>query len=223
MNRTEMNRTEMNRGEGQPDVPHARRPHQRRGRRIAIVLAAAAVVMAAAVATAGGPTGDDSQQLAPELQGAVELVFSQGRCVTASDAVDGIRARIDALGYDDWAIESGEGVQTNGCVSAGFNTSQKTILLIPAGGPQVAEAMQRVAEELRSRCLGKAQATELVSSVLTGLGVTDWSIRTDGPLAYPIGQREAVQSHIDSGCFVYSGSGHGPGGQSTYYISGPAR
>lgn len=67
--------------------------------------------------------------------------------------------------------------------------------------------MQGMSEQLMSQCLNKDQAVELTSSVLNSLGVSDFSIITDGPLAIPDGQEAAIRSHIASGCFVYSMSG----------------
>lgn len=93
--------------------------------------------------------------------------------------------------------------------------------LLLAQRPEVAEAMQGVAEKLMTDCLGQGEASELISTTLRTLGVSDFSVRTDGPLAYPSGQGEAVRSHIAAGCFVYSGAGQGGDGGLVQYISGP--
>lgn len=199
---------------------HSRKPHPRRGRRYALVLAATLLMLAAGVAAAGVPFGGDPQPPV-DLQEALSASFGGGECVAGSEAVDRIRASLDGLGYHDWAIASSAGVRPMGCVAPGFLTSDKLIVLVPVDGPEVAQAMQGVAEELMSRCLGKEEATEFVSSVLATVGVTDASIRTDGPFAYPVEQEEVVRSHVALGCFVYSGSGRGPGGEPIYYISGP--
>lgn len=87
--------------------------------------------------------------------------------------------------------------------------------------PRLVEAMQGVADQMMARCLDKAQATELITSTLKDLGETGWSIRTDGPLAYPIGKGDEVAKHIAAGCFVYSSSGGDDVGRPVIFISGP--
>lgn len=199
----------------QPAWKRGKRPRKR-----VLILVAAAVVAVTTAATARVLIQDDPEPPA-DLQDAVGSLFSEGRCVTATEAADGIRARLDSLGYEEWATASRQGVESDGCVAPGFLTPEKLIVLVPVDRPEVAQAIQGVAGELMRRCLGEEQATELLSSVLAALGVTNPNIRTDGPLAYPSGQEEAVRAHIASGCFVYSGSGRDPAGQPIYYITGP--
>ncbi len=71
------------------------------------------------------------------------------------------------------------------------------------------------------RCLGREAAVGLLTSVLRRFGIADASIQTNGPLAHPIGEGDAVRAHIAKGCFVYSGSGQGARGEPAYYLSGP--
>lgn len=199
---------------------HSRRSHSRRGRALIILLASAAVVIGGTTATAFVLNSPDETP-AP-LQQAVDDLFSGGRCVTGTEATQTLSADLATLGYGDWAIESRPGAQPDRCVAAGFVATQKRIVLVPVSGPTVAAAMEGVAATLMNECLGKDQATELISSVLTGIGQTSFTVSTDGPLAYPEGQEEAVRAHIASGCFVYSATGWGPNGQPIYYISGSA-
>ena len=215
-----MNDTNVTVAAGQADLPRTRRWRQRQGVRFGVLLAAGLALMATTVATANAFVGDDSLRVR-DAENAVGLVLGSGGCVTANDAAGRILAQLDARGYQDWAIERGNSAQPGGCVAAGLVASERLVVLIPVDRPEVVEAINGVAQELMSRCLGKEQATQLISSVLTGLGATNWGIRTDGPLAYPIGQEKAVRSHINAGCFVYSGSGHGSDGQPVYYLSGP--
>ncbi len=187
------------------EMARARPARQRRGRRVILLLAAAALLAATSVATAQRFLFPDVPQ--PALEAAVAEVFAQSGCVTATDARDAIRARLDALDYADWEIEARGGVERARCVGAGLVTTEHLVILLPAAGRDVAEAMAGVAEELMRRCLGKDEATRLISLVLTSLGVTDFSVRADpwGPQAAPIGQIEAVRSHVAAGCFVYAG------------------
>lgn len=199
----------------------ARPARQRRGRRVILVLAAAALLMATSVATAQRFLFPDVPQ--PALEAALKEVFAQSGCVTATDATDAIRARLDALGYADWEIESRPGAEHARCVAGGLLTPEHVVILLPAAGREVAEAVAGVWDELMRRCLGKDEATQLVSSVLTSLGETDFSVRADpwGPQAGPIDQIEAVRSHVAAGCFVYSGMGRDADGHANYYLWGP--
>lgn len=105
-------------------------------------------------------------------------------------------------------------------MAPGFIAAQHLLVLVPVNHPKVVEAMHGVADELMSRCLGEQEAKGLISSTLTALGLTGWSISTDGPFAYPSDREQEVRQHVAAGCFVYTGSGHGPDGQPVYYILG---
>ena len=52
-------------------------------------------------------------------------------------------------------------------------------------------------------------------------GGTDWSIRTNGGVSYPVGQHDAYLRHTDKGCYVYGGNGWDADGRPVYYIGGP--
>ncbi len=191
-----------------------------RGRPLLVVLAVAALTIGATVAVAGVSVFDD--ETPPSLQRAIDDIFGGGKCVTGAEATESISDELAALGYSDWVIEPRPGAEPDRCVVAGFVSTRKQVVLLPASGPTVSAAMEGVAATLMSECLGKEEATDLVTSVLSGIGETDFTISTDGPLAYPLGQGDAVQSHIASGCFVYSTTGWDASGRPVYYISGPA-
>jgi hypothetical protein len=90
------------------------------------------------------------------------------------------------------------------------------------GGP-AARAMDELAATLMERCHRRDEAIALMASELDRLGVGNWSIRTDGPLAVPVGQQDAVREHIAAGCYVYSGnqaSKSGDGGR-VFFLAGP--
>lgn len=53
------------------------------------------------------------------------------------------------------------------------------------------------------------------------IGVAELEIQMDGPVAYPIGEREAYIRHTEEGCYVYGGSGRDAVGRTVYYIGGP--
>lgn len=81
------------------------------------------------------------------------------------------------------------------------------MLLLPAPGRDVLEALDGVANELMLRCLGRSEAIELAPSVLTSLGVSDFSVRADpwGPQVAPLDQIDAYRAHVEANCFVYGG------------------
>jgi len=195
-----------------------RRTRVRRSRSRLVVAMAAALLMLGAGATAHVLTGDPSPPRG--LEAAVRLLFPRGHCVGADEATSLIRDKLAGLGLSDWSVAATAGVSGESCVAAGFVATERRIVLVPVSGPTVSTAMEGVAATLMNECLGKDQATELISSVLTGIGQTSFTISTDGPLAYPEEQEEAVRAHIASGCFVYSATGWGPDGQPIYYISG---
>jgi len=170
---------------------------------------------------AGQETSDATpSDEAADLEAAVRSLFPRGHCVGADEATSLIQEKLAGLGLTDWSVAATAGASGESCVAAGFVATERRIVLVPASGPTVSAAMEGVAATLMNECLGKDQATELMSSVLTGIGQTSFTISTDGPLAYPEGQEEAVRAHIASGCFVYSATGWGPDGQPIYYISG---
>ncbi|MGZ4150308.1 MAG: hypothetical protein ACXVQJ_09735 [Actinomycetota bacterium] len=189
-----------------------------RGRTLVVVLAAAVLVTVTTVALAGLPVFDD--ETPPPLQQSIEDIFAGGRCVTGAEATQRISEGLAALGYNDWVIESRPGAESDRCVVAGFVVTKKQVVLLPASGPTVSAAIQGVAATLMSECLSKDDAIALVTSVLSGIGQTDFTISTDGPVGYPLGQQDAVRSHIASGCVVYSATGWDANGRPVYYISG---
>ncbi len=192
-----------------------------RPRTLVLLLLAAAVITTSTAATAA-LLGGDEQAPATVLQPTLNRLFVDEQCVTAAKATAEIRSSLEALGLSDWTIASRPGASAEGCVAAGIIETDKQVVLVPVNRPEVAAAMQGVAEELMGHCFGKDQATQLITSVLTGLGVSRFSIVTDGPVGgYPPAQEEAVFSHIESGCYVYSGSGHDESGQPMFGISGP--
>lgn len=126
----------------------------------------------------------------PSCSGELEVVLAQacrllwagagyattrGQCVTSDEAVEAIRNR---LGYSNWEIALGPGVQPNGCVGSTIDAVERRIVLIMALRLEVKEALAVAANELLDRCLGKGEAAQLITSVLTSLGETGWELRS---------------------------------------------
>jgi len=92
---------------------------------------------------------------------------------------------------------------------------------VPPVMPDVARAMAGVRDLTMAECLDKKEVTQLIAAALGKAGVTDWSIATDGPVAHPIGEGEAMSQHLAAGCYVYSGSGWDADGRPVIYLAGP--
>lgn len=192
---------------------------RRRPRRLIVILAAAALLTAASAVTASRFLFPDEPQ--PALEAALAEVFAETGCLTARDARTAIRARLGALGLTDWQIESRPGAEEGPCVYAGYLTPQHLVLLFPYVGRDVVEAIGAVGDEMLERCMGRDEAFDLLSSVLASLGIRNFSIRTDGPQAAPIGKTEEYRQRIAAGCYLYSGSGSDAEGRPVYYLWGP--
>ncbi|MBA3779001.1 MAG: hypothetical protein H0X16_06865 [Chloroflexi bacterium] len=206
--------------ERQAELARVRQPRRRRGRKLVVLLAAAALLVATGAAAAGRLLFPDVPQ--PALEAALEEVFAASGCITATEATDAIRARLDAMGHGDWEIETRPGTEHPRCVSAGLISPQHVVVLLPAAGRDVAEALEGVRDELLRQCLGRDEAIQLVSSVLTSLGATDFRVSADpwGPQGAPMDQLEAYQSHVAAGCYVYSAMGYDADGKAIHYLWG---
>jgi hypothetical protein len=160
-------------------------------------------------------TSDDSPD--PGVQAILDSEFT-GPCVTSDAAESDLAERLLAGGYTAWKVESD--AQRGDCVAGGLDASSSTVILFPVQSPGVTDAMHGVQADLMSRCLNKDQAIQYLSSVLTGAGVAQFDVQTDGPFSFPLGQEGEVKQHVADGCYVYSGSGHDADGTATYFLSG---
>lgn len=83
-------------------------------------------------------------------------------------------------------------------------------------------AVRSVEDESRASCLGKSQITELLAAELAAAGDTrPYTVRADGGVQYPVGERDEVLAHIKNGCYIYSAVGYDASGKRVYYIAGP--
>lgn len=197
-----------------------------RSRWIALVgsLPVVVAIITARSLLGGGPTSPEAlgggQSIPANLVAAVGQVFGEERCTTAAEAERTLRSRLNSLGYADWTVWLRAEVQPHACVSASIDASKKHVVLILALRPEVRKAMQEVTDDLIDRCLGKQEAIDHVTSVLTGLGETDFEVRTDGPLTAPVDRVDDVMRRIAAGCWVYSGTGWTPEGRRHFFVSG---
>lgn len=82
-------------------------------------------------------------------------------------------------------------------------------------------AATTVTDQLMADCYGRAAAIDLVKSSMVAASATGFTVRTDGPFAYPMDQADAVRRHVADGCYVYSGTGTDANGSRVFYLSGP--
>lgn len=78
-----------------------------------------------------------------------------------------------------------------------------------------------VIDQLMAQCLSLDEATALIGGAARANGLANWSVRTDGPFSYPVGQRDVVVDHVRGGCYVYSGAGFDGQGVPVFYLAGP--
>lgn len=150
----------------------------------------------------------DALGVPDNLAAALVETFDERRCTSAGSADRRLRERLDTSGYADWTISSEPNLAADECVTWSADASRKTILLISALSPEVREAMQQVTYELiDERCLGREQAIDYVTSVLTRLGQTNFEVRTDGPLGFPLDRADEAMRHVQAGCWIYTGTG----------------
>lgn len=175
-------------------------------------------------AACGSPTADASfaGDSGPPtgISEAVGELWSSEECITARTARQTLRTGLDGSGHADWTVTMDPGVTLDDCVAPTIDASTEQIRLSPALRPEVRGALERVADELLERCLGREDAAELVSSTLAGLGETEWELRSDGPIGGPIDRLEEIERHVAAGCFIYSGTGLTPDGHRLYFIGG---
>ena len=191
-------------------------------RRLSVGIAIAALLIAATAATANRLLYPDLPE--PRLEGAIEGVFADRVCRPLGVAQPEVRAAMDTAGYADWTIEPREGADDARCVGASVIPPLHVVMLMPIAGWEVTDAMDWLMEELRTNCLNRAEAMQLASSVMHGLGISDFSIRADpwGPKAVPLDTPGGPEAYIElaEACFVYSGVQQ-EHGHSVIYLWGP--
>jgi hypothetical protein len=195
------------------------RPARRRRGRMIVLLAAALLLTAASAVAASRLLFPDEPQ--PAVEAALEDIFGAGACLSAGDARATVRDRLDGLGYANWGIESRPGADQARCVYAGYLSPERVVLLFPHPGGDVVQALQPVWDAMLERCIGRAEARELISSVLASFGITEFRIRTDGPRAAPIGRSGEYAARAAAGCHLYSSMGSDEDGTTTIHLWGP--
>ena len=193
--------------------------HERGSRRRWVIVAAfaAALLVVATGATAAHMVSKDSA-VPDGLQGAINTVFAGHRCVQAEDATSLIQDRLSALGLAEWTVDARPGASGGRCVIAALDPGHAQVILLPVEAPTVVDAMHAIEARLMSDCMTEDEARAFVDSTMDSLGVGAWSIRTDGPMAFPTGQEKVVQAHMSAGCTVWSGSGHDDAGALVIYL-----
>jgi hypothetical protein len=94
------------------------------------------------------------------------------------------------------------------------------VRLTQAPGPELISVVDDLRARLMDTCLDAGEAAALVRSVLESHGVVDPDVRTDGPVGGPLDQLEAIQQHVDDGCFIYATVGYTAEGHRIFYLAG---
>ncbi len=185
-------------------------------RRTIAIAGVVAVLLGAGVATAVANLSDNG---ADQVDALLAEMFT-GECITSLDADASVSASLAEAGLTQWTVTSrGDGED---CVVAGYVPESESIVLVPVDHPEVTAALHAAADELMASCMDEGAAREFVSSVLAGVGVTEFKIRTDGPIVIADGEEEATNEHLEAGCYVYSGPGRDGDGDPVYYLAGGA-
>lgn len=199
-----------------PETPRLG-PSMKLGRRGRLVLLLAAAAAIASVSTAAAVGLFDDEATPPEVEAAVADVFAATECVSADQARETLRGKLDAAGFTDWPIESRQfrsaGLSANQARCAVPVIIDGRVALFPAPGADVLDAMEVVAEELLDGCYTREEATQLVIAALAAHGVSGWKVSGDvwGPQVFPSSQEEQYRQHVADGCVVYAGMPFGPG------------
>lgn len=212
-----------------PNLPAARLPHRHRRRRQVVALLAATAVLAigttlAAVGSAPPPTPQEEARigaLEERVRNALAPLFPDDECVGQEEAVRRLRLGLDDLGLANWNIRHLESLTGARCTMFGASAETREVVLIGRSDPGVPDAMERVGDQLLAECLDRSQATELVTTALANLGITDVVVSVDGPRAAPIDKHEEYQQHVANGCFVYGSIGRDESGRLVVYLWGP--
>lgn len=188
-------------------------------RLLLVVVGLAGLSIVGTAAIVGRLTADG--EIPAHVANAIAEVLPDDACVPATDAASQLSSRLAAMPDNQWSVITTDAAKLSPCVMAGVSPTQASVVLIPVAPPEVREAMGDVVDELMERCLDRSEAIALVEAVLDRFHVSNASVRTDGPRAFPIDREREVKAHIAAGCFVYSGSGRGPNGELVYYLTGP--
>lgn len=206
---------------GAPTATRQAKQSRRPGRRLALILAVGAVLVASSLVVAGEVLYPDMPE--PALEEALRDSFIGVNCMTEPQAREAIQADLDGLGMSEWGIDSRNGAATARCVVAAVISTQHLVALWPAPGLDVLDALDVVQEELITSCMGRAEATQLVRSVLDSVGFVGYEVHSEpwGMQVMPSDQVERYQEHVAAGCFVYSSIQHDSDGTPQIWLWGP--
>lgn len=151
---------------------------------------------------------------------ALRQVFDETRCVSVVEARTGLRALLDGAGLNQWSVHLDTQLSPDACVSGAIEATRREVVLVPALRPVTRAAMERETTYLIDHCLSKHAAVLHIEGALMAVGEQDFEVRTDGPMTAPIDRIEDVRSHVQAGCWVYSGTGWTPDGVRLFFVSG---
>lgn len=174
-------------------------------RKLVVLLAAAALLLISGAAAAQRIIYPDMPE--PELEAAVERIWTGRNCVRPAEARDAVQRQLDELGYADWTINERPGTDEASCASAAVLTSLHEVQLMPGISMDIERAKDVIVDGLLAECMDRAEAIQFVTSVLTTAGSDPFVVRADpwGAHAGPADRWDEYLAHVDAGCFVYAG------------------
>jgi hypothetical protein len=156
----------------------------------------------------------------PDLEAMARAVFTGRTCPTAAEATELLEAGLRQLGYPGWEVTRDAGVTDTSCVGGTIDTVASQVRLTQALGPDLMSVIDDLRARLMDTCLDAGEAAALARSALESHGVVDPDIRTDGPVGGPLDQLDAIQQHVDDGCFIYATVGYTAEGHRIFYLAG---
>ena len=183
------------------------------------LLLVAAVVIAVPLAVVAGIVPGSEGPPPADLEAGVAGVFAEDRCVSPHEAEQAIESLFTDLGYADWTVTYSTGAATTDCVGAGLDNESRTVILLMALSPQARQSLDAVSEQLYRECRTRDEAIALVDDALREARMEGYRIES-GSLSVPNDRAEAIQAHVDSGCWVYSGTGWTADGTRMFWVAG---
>lgn len=115
---------------------------------------------------------------------ALQPIFA-GDCPRASQASNAVAKTLGDLGYSGWSVESHSGITPDGCANVSIDTEKHQVILMPALSGVVKSALQELRDNSYDSCFTELQVAEMLTTALTRLGLSDFTITRDGRLVAP--------------------------------------
>jgi hypothetical protein len=175
-----------------------------RPRTIVLLVAAVLIVTASAVGAKRVLYPDIPE---PKLEAALQQIWAGHDCLSAKQATDAVQQALDNLRYSDWRVTQAQFVGNASCVAAGVIAPLHEVRLWPGISADLERTKDAIVAGLLRTCMGRAEAIQYVTSMLTTAGSDPFVVHADpwGPQGGPIDKIDEYRAHVAAGCFVYVG------------------